>query len=163
MRTLSFKNDFEQPISGTIRLIAPPGWTVALPTSTFSLNPGERFNAPITLTFPSSVPAGPTALLADLRIEGREDRRLLLPVPMTVGLADVGLQSFAVRVGNEVVVQQIITNYGNGPIDYTAFVSMPGRARQERIISQLATGPIDRAEVSLRRAGRRRQDVPLGI
>ena len=140
VRTLRFKNDFEGPIAGSIRLIAPPGWTVSLAQGTFALNPGETFAAPVTITFPANVPAGPTALLADLRIEGRDDRRLLLPVPLSVGLEDVGLQSFAVRVGDEVVVQQVITNYGTTPIDYTAFVSMPGRPRQERIVSELAPG-----------------------
>ena len=113
---------------------------MSLARQTFSLAPGETYAAPVTLTFPTSVPAGPTALLADLRIEGRQDRRLLLPVPLRVGLADVGLQTFAVRVGAEVVVQQIVTNYGNAPIDYNAFVSIAGLPRQERIISALAPG-----------------------
>lgn len=140
-RRLRFKNDFDSPISGTIRLAAPKGWIAPMGASTFNLNPGESFEGALSLTLPTNVPAGQTKLIAEIRIEGRDDRRLTLPVPVTVGLADVGLRSFALRTaGGEVVVQQIITNYGSTPIDYTAFAQVPGRARQERLVSNLGPG-----------------------
>ena len=140
-RTLTFKNDFDSPITGTIRLAAPKGWIASMSASTFNLNPGETFDGPLSILLPSNVAAGRTKLIAEIRIEERDDRRLTLPVPVTVGLADVGMRSFALRVdGGEVVVQQIITNYGSSPIDYTAFAQVPGRARQERLVSNLAPG-----------------------
>lgn len=140
-RRLTFRNDFDQPITGTIRLAAPKGWIASMPGGAFNLNPGETFTAPLTLTLPSNVPAGQTKLIADIRIEARDDRRLTLPVPVTVGLADVGLRSFALRIdGGDVIVQQVITNYGSSPIDYTGFAQVPGRARQEKLVSNLGPG-----------------------
>jgi hypothetical protein len=144
-RLLRFRNDFPGGIAGTIRISGPRGWMLEMPSVTFNLNPGETFEAPLTITLPNNAPAGATRLTADIRIEGREDRRLVLPVPVRVGLEGVGLRSFAIRVGGsggggELVVQQIITNYGTTPIDYTAFASVPGRARQERLVAKLGPG-----------------------
>ena len=59
---------------------------------------------------------------------------------VTVGLSDVGMQTLALRDGKDVVVQQIITNYGDKPIDYSAFALLPGQARQERLVTGLAAG-----------------------
>ena len=36
--------------------------------------------------------------------------------------------NLAIRDGNDIIIQQIITNYGEKPIDYTAFVICPGQA-----------------------------------
>ena len=44
------------------------------------------------------------------------------------------------RDGKDVVVQQMITNYGEKPIDYTAFSIYPGEARQERLVTNLGPG-----------------------
>jgi len=38
------------------------------------------------------------------------------------------------------MVQQIIQNYGDKPVDYTAFALMPGQQRQERLITGLQPG-----------------------
>jgi len=50
------------------------------------------------------------------------------------------MQTMAVRDGAEVMVQQMITNYGDKPIDYTAFAIFPGQARQERLVTNLGPG-----------------------
>jgi hypothetical protein len=44
------------------------------------------------------------------------------------------------RDGKDVVVQQIITNYSDRKIDYTAFAMMQGLARHERLVTNLASG-----------------------
>jgi hypothetical protein len=62
------------------------------------------------------------------------------PITLKLGLSDVGLQTVALRDGKDVIVQQMITNYGEKPIDYTAFTTMPGEARQERLVTDLGAG-----------------------
>jgi hypothetical protein len=57
-----------------------------------------------------------------------------------LGLSDVGMQTLALRDGKDVVVQQMITNYGDRPIDYSAFAVVVGQARQERLVSALPAG-----------------------
>ncbi len=46
----------------------------------------------------------------------------------------------ALRDGKDVLVQQMITNYGDKPIDYGSFAVFPGQARQERLVTNLGAG-----------------------
>jgi len=50
------------------------------------------------------------------------------------------LQTLALRDGADVIVQQMITNYGSRPIDYSAFAIYPGQPRQERLVTGLDPG-----------------------
>jgi hypothetical protein len=59
---------------------------------------------------------------------------------MSLGLSDVGMQTMALRDKNDLIVQQMISNYGDQPIDYTAFAVYPGQARQERLVTHLGPG-----------------------
>jgi hypothetical protein len=62
------------------------------------------------------------------------------PLAVAVGLSDVGTQCMAFRDGNDIVVQQMISNYGDQPINYVTFAAYPGRPRIERLVSSLRPG-----------------------
>ncbi len=139
-RELRLTNSFPQAIAGSIRVIGPSGWSTQLTDNQFSLNPGETARMPLSIEFPLNSFAGEKTLLAEIRIAGGREQRLLVPVTITLGLADVGLQTLAFRDGDRIFVQQVVTNYGRSPIEFTAFVQCPGVARQERVINDLAPG-----------------------
>lgn len=139
-RTLVIKNTFDTPISGTVRLSGPPGWRLPIRNSSFSLAPGETYREPVTIEFPLNSTSGQKTLIAELSVEGRRDYRVNVPVPVTIGLSDVGLQTIAMKLGDHIFVQQLITNYGNTKIDYNAFAAMPGQPRQERLVTNLSPG-----------------------
>ncbi len=50
------------------------------------------------------------------------------------------MQSTAFRDGPTLVVQQRITNYGERPVDYTAYAACPGQPRAERLVVGLPAG-----------------------
>lgn len=139
-RTLIIRNTFDAPMSGTVRLSGPPGWKLPVRNSTFSLAPGETYREPVTIEFPLNSTAGPKTLTANLTIEGRHDYRVDVPIGVIVGLSDVGLQTIAMRIGENLFVQQLITNYGTEKVDYNAFASLPGQPRQERLVTNLLPG-----------------------
>lgn len=139
-RTLIVRNTFDSPISGTIRLTGPAGWKLPVRNSGFSLAPGEEYREPVTIEFPLNSTAGPKTLTAAMTIEGRNDFRVEIPLNVTIGLSDVGLQTVAMKLGDHLFIQQLITNYGNEKIDYNAFASMPGQPRQERLVTNLLPG-----------------------
>jgi hypothetical protein len=62
------------------------------------------------------------------------------PHILTLGLSDIRIQAIALRDKGGLFVQQLITNYGDSPVNYTAFVICPGQARQERLVTNLAPG-----------------------
>lgn len=139
-RRLRFVNPYETAISGTVRLRGPPGWVLSPPTQSFSLNPGEWFDREIAVEFPYNTFAGVKPVAVELTLQGATDASFSVPAPLTLGLSDIGLQTIALRDGADVIVQQIITNYGSRSIDYTAFAVFPGQARQERLVTNLGPG-----------------------
>jgi len=139
-RRLRFVNPSGTAISGSVRLKAPPGWTVNPPTHTFSLNPGETFDREISIEFPYNSYAGEKNIDAQFLVQGERNTTFTVPLTLHLGLSDVGMQTMAIRDGNDVIVQQTIQNYGDKPIDYGSFAIFPGQARQERLVTNLAPG-----------------------
>jgi hypothetical protein len=139
-RKIRFANPYGQAIAGTLRLRAPAGWTITPPSMTFSLNPGELFERDLAMEIPYNAPAGAKQVLANFDYQAERPVNLEVPLTLRLGLSDVGLQTLARRDGADLLVQQVITNYGGKKIDYTAFVVAPGSPRQERLVTGLAPG-----------------------
>ena len=139
-RRLHFTNPYKQAISGAVKLKAPAGWTLSPPTIAFTLNPGETFDREITIEFPYNSFAGPKTIQAEFLVQAEKNSMFSVPIVLKLGLSDVGMQSLALRDGHDVIVHQIISNYGDKPIDYTAFAIFPGQARQERLVTNLGPG-----------------------
>jgi len=139
-RRIRFVNPYRQAISGVLKLKAPDGWTVSPGTFNFSVNPNETFDREITIEFPYNSFAGAKTMQADFDFQTDRNVHLSVPVTVNLGLSDLGMQTLALRDGKDVVVQQIITNYSDKKIDYTAFAIMQGKARLERLVTNLAPG-----------------------
>lgn len=139
-RRIRFTNPYPQAIGGSFKLRGPAGWTITPPTYTFTLNPGETFDREVTLEFPYNSFAGTKSIIADFQVQADRNIQFNVPITLKLGLSDVGLQTMALRDGDSVIVQQMITNYGDKPIDYSAFAILPGQARQERLITNLGAG-----------------------
>jgi len=140
LRRIRFANPYKQAISGSLKLRAPAGWTISPPTFMFSLNPNEVFERDLTIELPYNTVAGPKTVHAEFQIQADRAASFSVPLVLNVGLSDVGMQTLALRDGEDIIVQQMISNYGNKPIDYSAFAMYPGEARQERLVTNLAPG-----------------------
>jgi hypothetical protein len=139
-RQIRFINPYKSAIAGSMKLKAPLGWTLNPPTFTFALNPGETFDRELTIEFPYNSFAGSKEIVAEFVVNAERNSQFTVPIALNLGLSDVGMQTLALRDDKDVVVQQMITNYGDKPIDYTAFAIFPGQARQERLVTNLGAG-----------------------
>jgi hypothetical protein len=139
-RHIRFTNPCNVPVSGTLKLHPPRGWDITPASFTFTLNAGETFDHDMDIEFPYNTIAGPHAFTADFNVQGDRHFTFSEPLALSVGLSDVGTQCMAFRDGADVVVQQMISNYGDQPINYSAFAAYPGRPRIERLISTLRAG-----------------------
>jgi hypothetical protein len=139
-RRIHFVNPSKMTISGELKLTGPPGWNLTPSVFTFSLDPGEVFDRAVTIEFPYNSYAGSKTVTADFQVQAERDTSFSVPITLNLGLSDVGMQTLALRDKNDLVVQQMITNYGDTPIDYTAFAVYPGQARQERLVTKLGPG-----------------------
>lgn len=139
-RKIHFTNPYDRAISGTIHLHGPDGWTINPPTLSFTLNPGETFDRAVTLQFPYNCTAGSKTLRCEFALTTEKTPPFAVPLTLKLGLTDVGMQTIGLRDGRDIVVQQMVTNYGDHPINYAAFATYPGQARQERVVTDLAPG-----------------------
>jgi hypothetical protein len=139
-RRLRFTNAYRQAVTGSIKLRPPPGWNLTPRTLAFTLNAGETFDKELTIEIPYNSLGGAKAIHAEFTLQGDVNATFTVPVPVSLGLSDVGMQTMAVRSGNDVLVQQMISNYGDKPIHYDAFAMMAGQGRQERLVSNLEPG-----------------------
>jgi hypothetical protein len=140
VRKLRFTNAYRNAIGGTVRLKPPAGWQISPATFTFTLNPGEQFDKDVTIEIPYNSVAGAKSIDAQFNLQADGGGVFSVPIGVNLGLSDVGMQTIALRDGDDVIVQQMITNYGDKAIDYTAFAVYPGQTRQERLITSLAAG-----------------------
>jgi hypothetical protein len=139
-RKIHFTNFDTSTIGGTFKLTGPPGWTITPSVFAFTLNPNETFDHDVSIEFPYNSFAGAKNVMADFQVQADHDIHFTVPISLSLGLSDVGMQTTALRDNGDLIVQQMISNYGNHPIDYTAFVAYPGAPRQERLVTQLAPG-----------------------
>jgi hypothetical protein len=140
VRRLRFTNPYPTTLAGRIRLSGPAGWNVVAQTPGFSLAPGETYDAAVSIEFPYSSFAGIKTINCDIELQSGDTRNLKVPVTLKLGLGDVGLSTIALRDGNDILVQQVITNYSTKVLDYTAFALVPLQARQERLVTALKPG-----------------------
>jgi len=139
-RRIHFTNAYDRAVSGTLHLRGPDGWTMNPPTFSFTLNPGETFDRPVTIQFPYNSVAGSKTLRCEFVLSGEKNANFGVPLALKLGLSDVGMQTIAFRDGRDILVQQMVTNYGDHPINYAAFATYPGQARQERVVNNLSPG-----------------------
>jgi hypothetical protein len=140
LRKIRFVNPYRQAIGGSLKLKAPAGWNINPPTFQFSLNPGETFERDITIELPYNSLAGAKTVEAEFKVQADRNSGFRVAIPLKLGLSDVGMQTLALRDGQDIIVQQMISNYGDKPIDYAAFTMYPGQARQERLVTNLEPG-----------------------
>ncbi len=141
VRHLHLTNPYAQPAAGIVRLRPPAGWTLSPQAIRFELAAGESLDRDVGIDLPANARAGRNVVTADVELQADRSVKLSLPLAMMVGLSDVGVQSTAFRDGPvAVVVQQRITNYGEHPVDYTAYVACPGQPRVERLVIALPPG-----------------------
>ncbi len=140
VRHIRFVNPYPMPIGGTIKLRAPLGWSINPPILSFTLNPNETFDRDVAIEIPYNTIAGKVNIRADFDLQAEEHTKFTVPIPLSVGLSDVGTQCMAYRDRHDVMVQQIISNYGDKPVSYAAFALYPGRPRIERLVTTLLPG-----------------------
>jgi hypothetical protein len=139
-RRLMFTNPSADVLSGTLHLHPPKGWSISPASFQFSLNPGKNFDEQVTIEFPYNSLSGPETVQADFQLEGQDGAGFSVPLTLTLGLSDVGMQCLALRDGKDLLVEEMITNYSEKPIDYTAYAAYPGLIRLERLVISLDPG-----------------------
>lgn len=145
-RILSFENGFDSPLSGTLTLSAPPGWTVSPRSAPVSVPKGGTFRLPVRIRPWSRERTGPSGreaiLSAMLTYAEGGGGRMEVQVPFRLepgGLAQRASSEFLEDRGLLRVIQQV-SNRGASEAALDAFVSAAGSPEIRRSLGRLAPG-----------------------
>jgi len=134
-----FKNTFDQPVEGTVRLAVPQEWSVRPGWFTFRLMPGQTARQEFELCLPNDAVSG--SHLLEAKFELAADRAYCFSVyrPIQVGLGEVRIE-VVTRLNDrgELEVQQWTVNKGDSPVDFRCELFAPGRQRLSAQVAGLA-------------------------
>ncbi len=141
--TLSFSNPFSMPISGRLRF-AEQGdqqWTIRPSSIPFMLDAGASRTETITLKLQRNAIAGQRALPLEVRLEADRSYTFHTELPFEIRLSDIDVNYFA-RPYNatDLLIQKVVTNRSDKPLNLISFVDLPNGERIERAISRLTPG-----------------------
>ena len=161
---VTFRNPYDQPLTGEIRLTPPGDWQVMPVQQRFTLAPGEVFTEPLTLTLPPRQIAQTHNLDVHLILHTPEAAELHFPESLIVGLRDVGLDALVYWEGSDLILRQSLMNLSDRAVSFNAYCDPPHRAREERFFNKVAPGEIAEQTYVFPNArylaGRR---IPMGI
>ncbi|HUO09935.1 MAG TPA: hypothetical protein VM008_16645 [Phycisphaerae bacterium] len=142
---VQLSNPYNEPISASMRLNPPPGWTIDTPNLPINIPPGGTYTQRITIRYPFTEVAGAKQLNATLTSDGdgpgSGGHPLQLSLPLAVKSDSVDTEGFARLMPNgDLVVQQMITNISTIPLNAEAYALIPGYARQQHFVVNLPPG-----------------------
>jgi alpha-mannosidase len=114
----------DAPVSGTVSVDVPPGWSAEPAELPYALAPGGFTLTHVTVTPPPDATPGRHWLTARLRYEGQTYEDVVaLDVPGTAPgatlVADLGVEGITVRGGERVRVPVTLRNTTRGPVNGT--------------------------------------------
>jgi hypothetical protein len=148
-------NPYPNPLSATMHMTPPAGWSIDPPIFPVVIAPGATFKQPVIVRYPYTESAGPKTMGAKLTSDSADEGPsvgsasatagslgpLNLSVPISVSSDIVETECFARILPNgDLVVQQMITNISSSPINAEAYALVPGFARQQRFVLDLPPG-----------------------
>lgn len=139
--TVHLVNPYDAPMNGSLHVRGPSGWTVDPPVIPVTIKPGEMLSAPVTLRYPFTAFAGPKVITGRLTLEEDLPRSMELLAHTTLTSDEVDMECFAIFAPNgDLVLQQMISNTSNAPLNTQAYALVPGMARQQRFVLDLQPG-----------------------
>ena len=138
--TVGFQNPYDEALTGSLHLQAPPGWTCDPPTIKFTLQPRAKLSEPIKLRYPFSEFAGRKILKAQLTLDP-DTRSMDLLSYLTVASDQVDITCLATFMPTgEWLLQETVTNLAGTPLNAQAYAMIPEMPRQQRYVLDLKPG-----------------------
>jgi len=115
--------------------------SISVTPRTFSLDilPGRKERITFEARYAHNEPAGRKMILARMTLsEGPYD--LEIPLPVDIGLTEVGVSGMAAVDGDDLVLRHVVSNRSSSVLSFRGSAGVPGRERQYRPLSNLHPG-----------------------
>jgi hypothetical protein len=138
---VEFTNTFDQPVDGTVTLVAPEQWTTSPTRITFRLAPGQSCRQEFETILPNNVTSGVQPLRADFELTANRLYRFSAYRAVEVGIGDVRIDTVTqLNRSGELEVQQWTVNEKDTPVSFRCQLFAPGRQRQATQVAGLGRG-----------------------
>jgi len=146
---LKFRNTFNQPVGGMVRVQGTSSWLFDPSGSRFALARNQEFSMTTKLRYPTNETMGTKSIGVKFELEAEKPLTLHLTIPLHLGNTDLKMRVLWFLRGTDLVVWQEITNNTPRMVDLIAFTISPDQPRMERQVSQLGPGQTATKEYSL--------------
>ena len=139
-QAMVFKNTYREPISGSVRIIAPENWDVRPTRMTFALQPGDTFRQPLEIRFPINAEAGVKAILGEFALDADHRYAFTAPAWFELGLQGIDLEAYAFRRSGDAIIRVSMTNHTAQAVSFDGDLIAPGRQRASRLFQNIMPG-----------------------
>jgi len=137
---LKLRNHYASDLSGEIVLTGVKEWEIRPNPIRLALPPGETLEQTLEFVLPPRQIATPRQIGIDVRLEHPEPQNLHFDVTLEIALKGIIARGQARWDGDALVVEYILENRSDQPVNFNAFCQPLGRARQEQAFLNVPPG-----------------------
>lgn len=137
---IEFTNGFGRGVSGYVELHVPEGWNVDPTIIKFNLSEGERFVQPMVVTVPYNETVGEKEFLAEFHIDAKSLYRFVAVARTRFEMPTGRTRASVFQEGATLVIEQEVTNTVDQPMNYQAYVQIPGLPMLNHFVPRLKPG-----------------------
>lgn len=138
--SFSITNTFKQTVQGKITIVPPQGWTIRPQTFDISLAEGEKLRLPFQVILPLSAESGFQLLRIEHDLTSDKRRRFHLFREVQIGDNSVVLEVETKFVGDELEVEQRLTNNSQKNVNFRCYLYAPNQRRMRAMVVELPPG-----------------------
>jgi hypothetical protein len=137
---LSFRNHFDQYLSGALSVSGPANWIVGPKSIEFSLEPGEVLEQVLDIRLPPREAATQQELRIKIALHTPVAAVLEFTAPLEVGLRDIFVRVTARWNGDTLIVEHVLDNRSEKTVSFLSACRAPRRAALEGQFLRIAPG-----------------------
>ncbi|MCE9607132.1 MAG: hypothetical protein K8U03_19785 [Planctomycetia bacterium] len=138
--SLSIVNTFKQTVQGKITIVGPPGWTIRPSTFDISLAEGQKLRLPFQVVLPLSSESGFQLLRIEHDLASDKRRQFHLYREVQIGDNSVVLEVQTKFVGDELEVEQRLSNNSQKNVSFRCYLYAPNQRRMRAQVVELPPG-----------------------
>lgn len=135
-------NHFGQAIGGEITMRTPKSWDISPRVQRFKLPEGDELKQTFPVALHVDANSGPQPIEIDFEVNADRTYRFRVYRTLQLGLEGLSVEMKTRLQGDDLIVEQVITNSTDEPISLQCMLFPPGRRREAKQVIQQGKGRI---------------------
>jgi hypothetical protein len=138
--TMRFRNHFGTAIAGEIAIRSPKSWDINPRLQRFKLAEGDELKQTFPVLLQSDATSGQQQLEIDFEVVSDKTYRFRVYRQVSLGLEGIALEMKTRLQGDNLIVEQTISNLTDSPVSFQCMLFPPGRRRETKQVIDLTKG-----------------------